>query len=153
MEKLRESLPAASSFAPIAESLLVHAYPMTPHPTCRPPHRSGSSSQVWVSLESPGKNLLSPCSQDYTGSNPEFFMSISRRQILIGLASLSFLTVLVLVFIVGLPWRWALQQRIADLKARGEPTTMAELKPAAMPQSYFWDQNEPKNRSRGMEPG
>lgn len=62
-------------------------------------------------------------------------MSISRRQILIGLASLSFLTVLVLVFIMGLPWRWALQQRIADLKARGEPTTMADLKPAAIPEA------------------
>ncbi|MEN9361624.1 MAG: hypothetical protein RL095_3159 [Verrucomicrobiota bacterium] len=62
-------------------------------------------------------------------------MPISRRTVLISLASFSLLTVLVLVFIVGLPWRWALQQRIADLKARGEPTTMADLKPAAIPEN------------------
>ncbi len=62
-------------------------------------------------------------------------MSISRRTLLISLASFSLLTVLILVFIVGLPWRWALQQRIADLKARGEPTSMADLKPAAIPET------------------
>lgn len=62
-------------------------------------------------------------------------MSISRRTLLIRLASVSLLMVLFLVFIVGLPWRWALQQRIADLKARGEPTTMADLKPKAVPEA------------------
>lgn len=37
------------------------------------------------------------------------------------------------VFILGLPWRWAFERRVAEFKARGEPVCAADLAPKAVP--------------------
>lgn len=37
-----------------------------------------------------------------------------------------------LVVIVGLPWRFAFERRVAEMKARGEPVCAADLKPPAV---------------------
>lgn len=37
------------------------------------------------------------------------------------------------VFIAGLPWRWQVERRMAEVRARGEPVCLADLKPKAVP--------------------
>lgn len=61
--------------------------------------------------------------------------SFTRPVILWSLLGLLFLTVLIAVFIFGLPWRWAMNQRIAAIHAKGEPVCLLDLKPKAIPDS------------------
>ncbi|MEN9361617.1 MAG: hypothetical protein RL095_3152 [Verrucomicrobiota bacterium] len=37
------------------------------------------------------------------------------------------------IFILGLPWRWAFEHRVAKYQARGEPVCAADLKPKTVP--------------------
>ncbi len=49
------------------------------------------------------------------------------------LAAFIFALLFVGVGILGLPWRWAIERRVDAMKARGEPTCLADLKPKPVP--------------------
>lgn len=59
---------------------------------------------------------------------------ISRhRQLILWILAILLTVAAVLIFIVGLPWKHQLDQRFAEIKARGEPLFVLDLQPKPVP--------------------
>ncbi|MEN9361322.1 MAG: hypothetical protein RL095_2857 [Verrucomicrobiota bacterium] len=56
-----------------------------------------------------------------------------RKKLFLWISAFLGVWLFVAVFILGLPWRWAFERRVAEYKARGEPVCAADLAPKTVP--------------------
>ncbi len=57
----------------------------------------------------------------------------TRKKLFLWISAFLGVWLFVAVFILGLPWRWAFERRVAEFKAHGEPVCAADLAPKPVP--------------------